>query len=376
MGKVHLLREFICYLSALIIICLFGVFGRLSYWFVAVFMGLYALYIFVTVRMDNTVPTVPDISPEENPAEKALAVLSPETINDDPEFVAWQKKDEEITGKHHSGLGDSPKPPFAVALTEEVLDWEDGIVACLLSAPLKFVSLFFIPHWGNPILRTPFRVFVYQGTAIFISMSFFRSLAKAHILLFVSGIVGAMIFFMEISGRVRGFLAYCRILAVVLVAIGLIKIFTGLIIDSITFLAFYFTVDHLILNAVLLSGGNTLGDFFANGALSAHGESLMAGLASFSGQTFNCLVGLAVTVLGLLRRGETDFDIFGLRKATGNPFLVFLFLFAMGSLVVHLVYNWASQFIWRRKFGWVLGGSYLVFLGASVAYGSLSSNKT
>lgn len=57
----------------------------------------------------------------------------------------------------------------------------------------------------------------------------------------------------------------------VFAAIGYISIFSGLIIDFITFLAFYFSIDEVILNSLLLSAGNTLGDFFGNAALAKSG---------------------------------------------------------------------------------------------------------
>lgn len=66
-------------------------------------------------------------------------------------------------------------------------------------------------------------------------------------------------------------------------AIGFISIFSQIIIDFITFMAFYFSIDEVILNSILLSAGNTIGDFFGNGALAKAGEGVMGGFATYSG---------------------------------------------------------------------------------------------
>lgn len=69
----------------------------------------------------------------------------------------------------------------------------------------------------------------------------------------------------------------------VFAAIGYVSIFSQLIIDFITFLAFYFSIDEVILNSILLSAGNTIGDFFGNAALAKAGEGVMGAFATYSG---------------------------------------------------------------------------------------------
>lgn len=69
----------------------------------------------------------------------------------------------------------------------------------------------------------------------------------------------------------------------VFAAIGWISIFSGIIIDFITFLAFYFSINEVILSSLLLSAGNTIGDFFGNAALAKAGEPVMGAFASYSG---------------------------------------------------------------------------------------------
>ena len=97
----------------------------------------------------------------------------------------------------------------------------------------------------------------------------------------------------------------------VFAAIGYISIFSQLIIDFISFLAFYFSIDEVILNSILLSAGNTIGDFFSNAALAKAGEGVMGSVATYSGQIFNNYIGFAIGIRKAASLGEDDFDIFG-----------------------------------------------------------------
>jgi len=56
-----------------------------------------------------------------------------------------------------------------------------------------------------------------------------------------------------------------------------------MIIDFITFMSFYFNINKVILSSILLSAGNTIGDFFGNAALAKNGEEIMGAVASYSG---------------------------------------------------------------------------------------------
>ena len=106
----------------------------------------------------------------------------------------------------------------------------------------------------------------------------------------------------------------------------------------------------------------------------------MAGFASYSGQTFNCLVGLTVSVWMMVKQGETDFDIFGIySKETTvnwqNWFLILLIGHCLGSLGLHLVYYLVNGFTIGRKFAYSLIGIYGVFLIGSILLGVLSSGQ-
>ena len=61
---------------------------------------------------------------------------------------------------------------------------------------------------------------------------------------------------------------FCIIYEIISVfaAIGWISIIANIIIDFISFIAFYFNLNEIILSALLLSAGNTVGDFFGNAA--------------------------------------------------------------------------------------------------------------
>lgn len=59
---------------------------------------------------------------------------------------------------------------------------------------------------------------------------------------------------------------------------------------------------------IIISSGNSIGDFFGNGALSKLGFEKMALIGCFSGQLFNLLIGMT---FNLFLSKTNKFDIFG-----------------------------------------------------------------
>lgn len=166
----------------------------------------------------------------------------------------------------------------------------------------------------------------------------------------------------------------------VFAAIGYVSIFSQLIIDFITFLAFYFSIDEVILNSILLSAGNTIGDFFGNAALAKAGEGLMGAFATYSGQIFNNYIGFSLSINAATAMGETDFDIFGKNKPNDKPFpikhyfLMVVLASVLGILIFSYVYLLLNKFYLTKKFVTILALVYLVFISVSMVFGFLSRN--
>ncbi len=103
------------------------------------------------------------------------------------------------------------------------------------------------------------------------------------ICLIIGGVVMVVTLVLELVKISQNLLDIVYELFSVFAAIGYISIFCNLIVDFITFLSFYFNIDKIILGALLLSAGNTVGDFFGNGALAKTGEHVMGAMSSYSG---------------------------------------------------------------------------------------------
>ena len=163
-------------------------------------------------------------------------------------------------------------------------------------------------------------------------------------------------------------------------AIGWISIFSGIIIDFISFLAFYFNINEVILSSILLSAGNTIGDFFGNGALSKAGESVMGAIASYSGQIFNNFVGFSFNILGSLSVSDS-FDIFAQNRykdaqpgesvpmPVGNIYIIVVILSAILLLCLNIAYYLMNNFTLKTSYTYILVAIYLVFFVCSLIFG-------
>lgn len=180
---------------------------------------------------------------------------------------------------------------------------------------MVIVPLFTIGLLAVPYLQSPLMIFPLKMVVVSISISFtlfvleFTGLSLI-ILLAIGLAVGLLFLILEAINFNQYFLDTCYEVLSVLEAVAWIKIFATLIIDFISFLAFYFNVNEVILASLLLSAGNSVGDFFGNAALAKQGEGVMGALACYAGQNFNNFIGFSMNTLLSAMAGKTSFDIF------------------------------------------------------------------
>lgn len=149
--------------------------------------------------------------------------------------------------------------------------------------PFLFLNLLTIPYLDNPFMKTPAK-FVIVGLGIFWVIWSIELLDVAVWLQLVIGLgVGAVFAGLELGGVSKFVLGIIYEILSVFASIGWIGLISNLIIDNISFLAFYFSIDKVVLSAILLSVGNSIGDFFGNAALAKQGEEVMGLLASYAG---------------------------------------------------------------------------------------------
>lgn len=155
----------------------------------------------------------------------------------------------------------------------------------MIILPLNVMCLITVCNLDNPFMKNPAKFIIVPIATCF--TIYFLELAGDEpnmlILYIISGSVGVIFLILEMIKFNNNILCISYELLSVFASIGWISIFSNIIIDFITFLSFYFNINKIILTALLLSAGNTLGDFFGNGALAKNGEEVMGAIACFSG---------------------------------------------------------------------------------------------
>ena len=236
----------------------------------------------------------------------------------------------------------------------------------------------------NPFMMFPFKFIIIGNSFIF--MIYTLELIEMNLItLFIVGYsIGAFFFVLELIKLNLFYLEIVYEFISVFAAIGWISIFSGLVIDFISFLAFYFSINEVILSSLLLSAGNTVGDFFGNAALAKNGESVMAAVAAYSGQIFNNFIGFSASLAAAAGVGSTEFDIFALDYGKdvpdgeelpapmGNYFLIIVIVYVFICIVVSLVYYSMNKFVITSKFTNVLSVIYVSFFAISLVFGYFS----
>lgn len=265
-----------------------------------------------------------------------------------------------------------------VAIIEEVYDEEASNFENLVLIPLKFCGLFTISHLENPFMKTMGKYFLIASSFTFTFYTLELLDLSLWILAIIGLCIGLIILVLELLKVNSNPLIISYEIISVFAAIGYISIFSGLIIDFITFIAYYFSIDEVILNSILLSAGNTIGDFFGNGALAKAGEAVMGGFATYSGQIFNNYVGFSLSIYSASKI-DTSFDIFGLHKPKNETlpakhyFLMCEFATVLGIIIFTYVFLLFNKFKLTKKMSLILMTVYIAFFTFAMVFGFLAS---
>lgn len=373
MPKLAVIKELSFYSLAVVIVCIFGVIQTSGFPFVIVYLIVYAIYIFVTIKVDriqerqNAQNELENSDLENN--HKGDLVNDAGTSNQSPKVLKVEEAQEEQTNTGFRGK--------YIELTSELIDEEAGFYQNAVMLPLMLSGLFTISYLSNPLMKTHLKFLVIPITFAF-TVFILELTSFGFIGLFITGIIlsGICIVLEYINFKKYLLETIYEILAV-FAAIAWIKIFSTFIIDFITFLAIYFSIDKVVLSTLLLSAGNSLGDFFGNAALAIQGETVMAAMACYSGQIFNNFVGLTANVLVCAFGGNIEFDIFGITSTQDhvfglmpvkNLFIVIVILFVAFILAINFFYYFTNNFVLRKSFGNVLLAIYAAFFVVAISF--------
>ena len=235
-------------------------------------------------------------------------------------------------------------------------------------------------YLANPFMGKYSKYIIIANSVIFMIYTL-ELLDIELLLLFIIGFSVAGVFLiLELFKVSRKVLDVAYELISVFAAIGWISIFSGLVIDFISFLAFYFSINEIILSSLLLSAGNTVGDYFGNGAMAKQGQEIMAFVASYAGQVFNNFIGFSASMAAAMQVGTVDFDIFALDYGKdvadpsslpppmGNYFIMVVLAFAVFCIILSLIYFQINKYRVGKGFTTMMVGVYAVFFGISLGF--------
>lgn len=393
--KASIIKELIFYAIAIGVIVTFGIMKTAGYPFVITFSAFYGLYVIVTIIVENQ-STNEDIEKELEGLEEEKANSGVNLVNEEGDDVenpntdtALEKKDDleisKISVIEDEDEEDITQEKGLVGkMCAEMFEDENSFLENVVLGPLMLACMFSNCYLDNPLMKTPLKFIIIANSIVF--MIFFLELSEMGLIpLFIVGYsVGAVFFVFELIKVNKNFLEILYEIISVFAAIGWISLFAGLVIDCISFLAFYFSINEVILSTLLLSAGNTVGDYFGNAALAKSGEEIMAMMGVYSGQLFNCFVGFGATVFAATNAGIVEFDIFALDYQPtldtgesvplpmGSYFLIMVIGFVFVGIVLTLIVYSINKFVATKSFGNIMVPYYCIFFSVSIVFGYFS----
>lgn len=413
--KYATLKEFLFFFTSVVVVCIFGFIGTAGYAFVGCYMTVYVLYLISSIVAekydDKSGEGIHDsefsdlegkLDAGEEDKEKEDLKEGEEKKDGDEKIE--EEKDEEVKNSKKDGEGegdekkdskiemsekdskkeDEKEEGFLKQITNELNDDEASSLESAVLFPLLLAGLFTVCYLENPFMKLKATKFFIIAFSIFFFLWALELTGFSELILIsIGGGIALVALVCELTKLSQNVLDIIYELTSVFAAIGWISIFSGVIIDFISFLAFYFSINEIILSSLLLSAGNTIGDFFGNAALAKAGEPIMGAIAAYSGQIFNNFIGFSVNVLSAASIGDTAFDIFALDyykgedahlkpAPLGNYFLMCVIATVVLVIILSVVYYSLNDFTLGKKFTPILVSVYGVFFVGSMTFGILS----
>jgi Ca2+/Na+ antiporter len=415
--KGAVIKELLFYALALTVIIGFGISKSAGWPFVIAYAICYSLYVGVTLFLESgkkdddvnkQLDEFNDLVDEENAQGNVtddevnnadvgsgvnIDVDGEKKMEEDQADQKKEGKEEEKTDEAQlakdnletDDMEEEKEKGLIGRICAEMFPEGNSMIENMILGPLCLISMFCNSYLENPLMVFPFKFIVISNSLIF--MLYFLELTDLEMvpLLIVGYVFGAICFVLELIKVSKFVLEIVYEIISVFAAIGWISIFAGMVIDCIGFLAFYFSINEVILATLLLSAGNTVGDYFGNGALAKSGEEVMAMMGVYSGQLFNNFVGFAATMAAASSLGITDFDLFAqdhiafMPDGEPNPppmgsyFLIVVMGFVFIDIFLSLGVHFSNRFVATKSFGAIMQPYYGIFFVTSLVFGFMSS---
>ena len=392
--KLVILKELGGYFASVICVIIFGFVKTAGYPFIVCYLLIYVAYIVVSLYIEK-------ISGGEEETDKEMNEMDmTENLDDDDSRGelnigdVTERVDEQnnvtteinITMNDEDEMDESENKNkgFIGKVCDEMFEEENTMLDNIVLGPLMLAGMFTNCYLDNPFMIFPFKFVIIANSFIFMIYAL-ELLEISFLVLGIMGFsLGAVFLVLELLRVNKFYLEIIYEFLSVFAAIGWISIFSGLVIDFISFLAFYFSINEVILSSLLLSAGNTVGDYFGNAALAKNGEHVMALVAAYSGQIFNNFIGFSASLFAATQGGNVEFDIFALDYGKGLPegeelpppmgnyFLLIVILYVFVTIVLTFVYFTINKFVVTGKFTSVLVILYASFFIISLIFGFFS----
>jgi sodium/potassium/calcium exchanger 6 len=388
--KLVILKELGGYLCSVVCVIIFGFVKTAGYPFIGCYLLIYVGYVVVSLYIEK-------LSNKEG--EKDDLELSSELDHDNSrgelnigEPVESLDANNNVTTEINITMNDEDEMDesenknkgFFDKVCDEMFEEENTMLDNIVLGPLMLAGMFTNCYLDNPFMAFPFKFIIIMNSFVFMIYTLELAELSLLVLFIIGGSLGAIFLVLELIKVNKFYLEIFYEFLSVFAAIGWISIFSGLVIDFISFLAFYFSINEVILSSLLLSAGNTVGDYFGNAALAKNGEHVMALVAAYSGQIFNNFIGFSASLFAATKAGNTEFDIFALDYGKGLPegeelppplgnyFLLIVLLYVFVTIVITLVFYFMNQFQATNKFTSVLVVLYASFFIISLVFGFFS----
>lgn len=369
MKPFQILKDVLTYALALSILTIFGVMKKASFVLVLAFGLIYVGYLVISVWRKEKFQE----DEFQNLADQPYPVVNVIIESDDEKD---EEKDAKIEEKRNldENLLQPPREEQYTKLSKSELfsyfvwDTDKNVILRVILIPINIILLSTVPHYyfvtnsySSSIKQKAIKHFSYFCSTYMVLEVIFHVTYSIWIALGLS----LLIIIIDILGQLRHFEIGMNQIMCLLGSVAWIQLSSGCIIDSIMFCSFLFNTNKVFLSMIIISSGNSIGDFFGNGALAKVGNEVMALMGCFSGQLFNLLIGL---FLNFLWGNRKDFNLFGSpgSRNLNQKFAILLFVSAFLIIGVHLANLFISHFSVSRKFLVVLICFYLLFITSSV----------
>ena len=370
--KLAVIKELCFYLLSIIVVLIFGYIGRTGWPFVIAFWFIYGLYCLMTFYLEKRYTQLEHIKDELEDEEVQNTIHELQT-----EENRVSVADYDNCSDNDSGI--ETQPMFFTLVVDKLVDEECSMLENIIALPLNLAAFITISDLDNPFMYTKAELLICAVSFCFAIVVFDFLPISFYWLLIASLLIAIIVYFGNHSPTHHEKARLTYQLMGVMSSIAWIKIFSGFVIDFITFIAFYFAVNEVIISSILLSAGNTVGDFFGNAALARAGEEVMATMATYSVQIFNMILGFSFNVLISMkvtdefdlfnRHKKADFNNIGIGFPLQNIFVLAMMALSAFIIIVNMIYYIATGFVLKKWFSFILFSIYFVFFVGALGLG-------